>query len=288
MWKGIYLTTLTLAIALGIATICLVQPPVRTQPITTTSTRPAPSTTQPLRVLIPGTTVSFDLIRIPPGKITLSDDQGSRAIHVNSVWIGRTEVTWNEYDLFWQGLDLTRDQLREARDAGSRPSQPYAPPDRGWGHDGFPACGIPEKEAKNYCAWLSRKTGHKYRLPTEAEWEYTCRAGAPTALKPDKANLKQIAWYESNCDGQTQRTGDKKPNAWGLYDMLGNVAEWVTRDPNPSAIAGGSFEDQVADVNSSQREVYTKKLWIGDPADRPPKCWYPSAPQAGFRIVRED
>jgi len=68
-----------------------------------------------------------------------------------------------------------------------------------------------------------KKDGYRYRLPTEAEWEYAARAGATGGYAE---NLDAVAWYQANAGGETHPVGQKKPNAWGLYDMLGNVWEW--------------------------------------------------------------
>jgi formylglycine-generating enzyme required for sulfatase activity len=88
-----------------------------------------------------------------------------------------------------------------------------------------PVASVSWKEAQEFCLELSRKEGRTYRLPTEAEWEYACRAGATsaTAAGTDLA----VAWYSENSDGTTHPVGVKAPNAWGLHDMLGNVAEWT-------------------------------------------------------------
>src|SRR5678816_4369564 len=99
----------------------------------------------------------------------------------------------------------------------SRPSKPYEPPDRGWGHDGYPAITIHYPSAQLYCAWLSRVTGKKFRLPTEAEWEYACRAGNADVYYGER-DLPDFAWFADNSGQMTHQVGQKKPNPWGLYD----------------------------------------------------------------------
>jgi formylglycine-generating enzyme required for sulfatase activity len=92
----------------------------------------------------------------------------------------------------------------------------------------FPVEQVSWDDAKEFCAKLSRLTGHNCDLPTEAEWEYACRAGTTTRYSfGDSPNqLKDHAWYDGNSSGRTHEVGTKLPNAWGLYDMYGNVMEW--------------------------------------------------------------
>jgi formylglycine-generating enzyme required for sulfatase activity len=89
-----------------------------------------------------------------------------------------------------------------------------------------PVASVSWKEAQEFCLELSRKEGETYRLPTEAEWEYACRAGGTSATGAG-TDLAAVAWYSENSDGTTHPVGVKAPNAWGLHDMLGNVAEWT-------------------------------------------------------------
>jgi formylglycine-generating enzyme required for sulfatase activity len=241
---------------------------------------------------VPSSTATFTLLQLPAGKITIKDKDGkSTEVEIKPVWIGQTEVTWDEYDVFWVASDLP-----EAQRAGvksdkfvirSRPSVPYSPPDRGWGHDGSPAGSMFCREAKVYCEWLSKATGHKYRLPTEAEWEYACRAGGPE-VRLDATALKEVAWFELNSEDQTHPVARKKPNAWGLYDTLGNVAEWVTTLDGREAVAGGAYNDAAEDVHSGARVPFTPLWQKTDPQDPQGRSWLSDGGHLGFRVVRED
>jgi formylglycine-generating enzyme required for sulfatase activity len=99
-----------------------------------------------------------------------------------------------------------------------------------WRSPGFiqtdtePAACVSYWDALAFCHWLSEKTGHDIRLPTEAEWEYACRAGTTGDYA---GNIDEMAWFRTNCDIRTYPVARKKPNAWGFYDMHGNVWEWV-------------------------------------------------------------
>ena len=165
--------------------------------------------------------------------------------------------------------------------------------------------------ARLYCRWLSAKTGRYYRLPTEAEWEYACRAGTTTAYSfgDDPQQLEEYAWYYENSDEAYHEVGLKKPNPWGLYDMHGNVAEWVldqhTADfygsqadqvaNNPLAIPtelyprvvrGGSWDDPAEMLRSAARNGSSEEWKEQDP-QIPQSIWFHTdALGVGFRIVR--
>ena len=163
-----------------------------------------------------------------------------------------------------------------------------------------------------FCQWLSAKTGRYYRLPTEAEWEYACRAGTTTAYSfgDDPAQLDDYAWYLKNSDEKYQKVGQKQPNPWGLYDMHGNVSEWcldqhttdfyakckaqgVVKDPlaiplteYKRVVRGGSWDDGIRRTRSSAR-VASSIDWKQQDPQLPQSIWYfTDALYLGFRIVR--
>ena len=122
---------------------------------------------------IPGTLVKFDMVGIPAGEIVVPDterESATRCVRIKPFWIGKTEVTWDEYDVFAFGLDEPATAETGGKDAISRPSKPYGAVDRGFGRKGYPVINVSYHGAQQYCKWLSVKTGRKYRLPTEAEW----------------------------------------------------------------------------------------------------------------------
>jgi formylglycine-generating enzyme required for sulfatase activity len=169
----------------------------------------------------------------------------------------------------------------------------------GMGINGFPAISMTQHAANKYAEWLSAKTGQFFRLPTEAEWEYACKAGG----KPG-GPLGDIAWYSDNSTGKYQKVGTKKPNAWGLYDMLGNVSEWTldqeapyaTEDQvnpwvapktaYPIAVRGGNWSDPAANLTCEAR-VGSDASWKQQDPQLPKSIWYETdAPWLGFRLVR--
>ena len=202
------------------------------------------------KVTIPGTTVAYDMVAIPAGEFEMGspatdprrkkDEEPQHKVRLDAFWMQAHEVTWDEYRLFMfaaQGGEIARKD--ELVDAVSRPTRPYVEMSFGMGINGFPAISMTQHAANKYAEWLSARTGEFYRLPTEAEWEYACRAGTTT----DPSPLGDYAWYAANSSEKYQKVGTRKPNAWGLYDMLGNVMEWTLDQyaPYPSGRAGQSL-----------------------------------------------
>ena len=277
---------------------------------------------------IPGTQVAFVMIPIPSGEFVIGSpsteaghkpDEGPvHPIKISPFWMGKCEVTWNEFELFmypdeerkFKTTIATDPYVDKISDAVTRPTRPYVEMSFGMGKDGFPAISMTQHAANKYCQWLSAKTGQFYRLPTEAEWEYACRAGTTTAYSfgDDATILGEYAWYEKNSDFKYQKVGKKKPNPWGLYDMHGNVSEWCldqyqpnydavpgkmledpwlkATKPYPHVVRGGSWDDAPPKLRSAARRASDRVWKVQDP-QLPKSVWYHTDAQfLGFRLVR--
>ncbi len=247
---------------------------------------------------IPGTLVEFEMVRLPGGSLeyTIGKTEPRQAV-VKPFWIGKTEVTFDELDVFRLGLDLPeqgRDlKLVELINLKTRPSKAQGDPSWGFGTVRQPALSITYHHAAGYCKWLSEKTGRKYRLPTEVEWEYACRAGRPAERLSEK-ELDNVAWWRTNSiteehiDGKTHPVGTKAPNAWGLHDMLGNAWEWCTGvDGNPVA-RGGAYDSPAEKVHAGARLTRFDRWFISQPQEPRSTWWFTDGKTIGFRIVRED
>jgi formylglycine-generating enzyme required for sulfatase activity len=238
---------------------------------------------------IPGSGVRFEMVPVPAGGL----GAGAVELPVRAFWMGRTEVTWDEYDRYLADK-ATPVGPREGEkpvdaDAVTRPTPPYADESFGYGKGKRPVLSITMHAAMEYARWLSGKAGKRYRLPTEAEWEYACRAGPA-----DPGALAEQAWTADNSDDQPHPVAKKKPNAWGLFDMLGNVGEWVLARERadayttryPDAVRGGSFDDEAKTVTCSTRRL-SEKSWSRRDPQRPQSIWWhTNATFVGFRLLR--
>jgi formylglycine-generating enzyme required for sulfatase activity len=273
--------------------------------------------------------VQLDLVPIPAGTFKMGSppdekerkaDEGPQVqVKIEPFWMGKYEITWSQYELWGMGLDKQRRAVKQiaptawdkTADALAIPTKPYSDMTFGMGKEGYPAICMTQFAAKMYCKWLSAKTGHYYRLPTEAEWEYACRAGTSTAYSfgDDPEKLGQYGWFSDNSDEKYHKIGKKKPNPWGLYDMHGNVAEWcvdqyypdryqqlgdkpqenpvtgVTK-AYPQVARGGAWTDEAPLLRSAARRASSKDWKAQDP-QIPKSIWYFTDAQfVGFRVVR--
>jgi len=280
---------------------------------------------EPYTETIPDTKVSFDMVPVKGGRFTMgspaneagrgSDEGPEVQVTVGSFLMGAREVTWDEYDLFAfaKRRRPAAGETPTPADAVTKPTPPYADESWGFGKGKQPALGMTWHAAAEYCRWLSAKTGKTYRLPTEAEWEYAARAGTKTPWSSGsaEASLADNAWYAKNAEGAPHVGGTKKPNAWGLYDLHGNVAEWTVDqyDPKrhasltgqkslvnpvllpgekryPHVVRGGSFEDEASALRSAARRASKPEWSRRDPQQPQSIWWHTDAIFVGFRIVR--
>src|SRR5207248_124870 len=186
---------------------------------------------------------------------------------IKALWIGRTEVTWDEFDIWAFSLDLSDKEKALGVDAESRPSHPYGAPDRGFGHQGYPALAMTHEAAEEYCKWLSRNTGRKYRLPTEAEWEYACRDASADQ------STAEFAWFIGNAEEKTHAVASKRANARGIFDMAGNVAEWCRAADGSYVIRGGSFVDSIDQIGCAARKLEARAWKATDPQNPKSQWW---------------
>jgi formylglycine-generating enzyme required for sulfatase activity len=268
---------------------------------------------------ITGSQVSFNMVPVQAGSFTMGSpateagrkptEGPARKVRINAFWMGAKEVTYDEFLLFFNDESLPRES--EEVDAITRPTPQYI--DLSWGmgkQGGFPVNSMSQYTAMMYCRWLYKKTGVFYRLPTEAEWEYACRAGSTTSyfFGDDAKQLKEYAWFADNSNKKYQKTGQKKPNAWGLYDMLGNVGEWTLdqyredyftaigdtalspmiapTETYPRAVRGGGYLDKADALRCATRQPSDASWNKRDPQMPKSKWWLTDAMAVGFRIVR--
>ena len=269
--------------------------------------------------LITGSSQKFKMVPIPAGSFIMgspasenkreADEGPQKKIQIDAFWMSAYEVTRDQFDIF---LKDDQTSMNSDVDAITRPSPQYV--DLTWGmgkEGGYPANSMSQRAAIMYCRWLYNKTGVFYRLPTEAEWEYACRAGTTTAyfFGNDKSKLSEYAWDLESGDDKYEKVGQKKPNPWGLYDILGNLMEWTldhydperyskieenTKNPvtevngskYPKVLRGGSFMESGTAFRSAKR-FHSEPAWNRrDPQIPKSKWWLTEAKNVGIRLVR--
>lgn len=282
---------------------------------------------------IPGTSASINMIAVPGGTFVMgspekepfrrSDESPQRSVTVSSFFMGETEVTWDQFWAFY-GETMSEGRIppevvymnnsRDDVDAISGPTPPFGYPDQGWGMNDRPVITLTHYSAETFCQWLSKKTGKKYRLPTEAEWEYAARGGTSTPyffegsprkytnrgfwrslFGADTTVINRYAVYANNSGSRTKEPSEVMANPFGLKNMLGNVMEycsdWYAEDAysrlqdgavNPKGpesgtehvVRGGLYTDDAADLRCAARSHTEHDAWLKTDPQNPKSIWW--------------
>jgi formylglycine-generating enzyme required for sulfatase activity len=279
------------------------------------------------------------MIAIPGGKFKMGSpnneplrrkDEGPvREIEISPFYMAEVEVSWDEFLVFYGqtgGEGRTTDiktapktELINPKDAPevdaiTGPTPPYGQPDQNWGLGNRPAITMRYQTAETYCKWLSKVTGKKYRLPTEAEWEYAARGGTQKPyffegspkkyskeglwnklFGADTTMINRYVIYSGNSQAKTQLPMAVKPNPFGLKNMMGNVAEFCSdwyapdaysqltdgvKDPKGPAsgtervIRGGSFKSEAGEVRCATRDYTQDEAWMKTDPQIPKSVWW--------------
>lgn len=282
---------------------------------------------------VPQTTAAIRMIAVPGGEFMMgspknepfrnADEGPQKKVKVSPFFMSEVEVTWNQ---FWEFYNETMSEgrtppakiyannQREDCDAVSGPTPPFGFPDQGWGMGERPAITMSYYSAQTFCQWLSLKTGRKYRLPTEAEWEYAARGGTSTPYffegnpksyshegfmskfrGADTTMIRRYVVYGDVSRGRTQEASTVKANPFGLKNMLGNVMEycsdWYAEDAyskladgaldpkgpesgTEHVVRGGSYADDASKVRCASRSHSFNDAWLKTDPQNPKSIWW--------------
>lgn len=275
-----------------------------------------------------GKPLTIEMVLIPGGTFHMGSPASEagheahegppQAVQVNPFYLCTTEITIELFLAYYEETHTTKKAFERAEAAKKRPggevdaitgpTAVFGDMTMGYDHQ-HPAIGMTWRNGKTFCRWLTQKTGKPYRLPTEAEWEYAYRAGGQEAYGSvsDTETLPDYAWYADNADG-TNPVAQKKPNAWGLHDMGGNVSEWVldfysaktyAERTSPSPVVdpqgpktgrvhvarGGDFGSSAQNLRCAARG-FEEDFWrFGDPQFPKSKWWLPELDIIGVRVA---
>ena len=295
---------------------------------------------------IPGTAMTINMIAINGGTFKMGSDKKEafhkedeapvRNVTVGSFFMSEVQVTWDQYFSFF-ALTMSEgrtppetiyaNNTRPDLDAVSGPTPPYGTPDQGWGAGQMPAITMTHYAAETFCQWLSLQTGKKYRLPTEAEWEYAARGGTETPyffegnpkdfsdegfmrkfIAAKTEVISDYVIYKKNSNNRTHEPENVKPNPFGLKNMIGNVWEYCADKYSPDAygktdlnvtnpienegdeyvVRGGFYNSDAADLRSAARSHTFHDEWIKTDPQQPKSIWwYTDIKGIGFRVVCE-
>jgi len=280
-----------------------------------------------------GRKLTFDLVLIPGGQFQMGssaneemrkDDEGPQhTVKLDPFYLCTTETTLALFSTYYKetatakrefvAISAKQKELEQAKqdefDGVTGPTPVYG--DIALGHtENFPAMAMSWRNAVLFCKWVSKRTGKTYRLPTEAEWEYACRAGSNQSFgnTSDPKLVTKMAWYVDNSDGILHEIGTKRANAYGLYDMMGNVREWVYDFYSPTGYKGRSLTVPVSNPTGPKQgkvhvarggdhsspldemrcssRTFQERWWqSGDPQLPKSVWWLPTMDFIGFRMA---
>jgi formylglycine-generating enzyme required for sulfatase activity len=271
-----------------------------------------------------GDQISFEMVRIPASSFLMgspeqeegrNENEGPQLrVELSPYYLATTETTLELFLAYYRETHAPAEDffpgMEEEVDTVTGPTPVYGDITMGRSEQ-HPAIGMTWKNAVTFCRWLSRKTGREYRLPTEAEWENACRCGTTQGFgigdSPDE--LEIYARFGSSPSAGTHEVGTKKANNFGLFDLQGNVSEWVHDFYAPDAYAEMALENPVqdplgpesgkvhvargGDYRSPSKGLrcaarnFEKRWWrSGDPQLPKSQWWLPDMDHIGFRVAR--
>ncbi|MCB1509571.1 MAG: SUMF1/EgtB/PvdO family nonheme iron enzyme [Hyphomicrobiaceae bacterium] len=233
-----------------------------------------------------------EMVLVPSGKFLMGSEGSYRehprheVIISSPLLVGKCPVTFDEWDAY-----VARASFGVfSRIVGNKL---HLPADQGWGRGRRPVINVSWHDAQAYAAWLSEITGKAYRLLSEAEWEYCCRAGTETAYSfgDDPVQLASVAWFWENSDQKSHPTGEKAANAFGLHDMHGNVWEWCEDAFHDSYQGAPSDGSARTSADGAASRVLRGGSWSSFPlvlrsANRNRNQPYGRVDSNGFRLAR--
>ena len=237
---------------------------------------------EPFKQTVDGCTFVMDLVPFKAPSAAPAQGEGAKK-EQGTLYVSTCEIPWELFDVFVYGTDKAEGKSNEKADAVTKPTKPYIGMDREFGHVGFPCISPSFLSCKQFCEWLSAKTGRAYRLPTPAEWKALCEQSGI-----DPKDCGEFAWVKENAAEKTHKLASKKADKLGLFDLFGNACEWIDDGSKLGVVAGGCYLDSMADLACGKLDPCKPVEWNEiDPQFPKSKWWYSSGGFVGFRVICE-